>query len=271
MAVSGGCGTGNDSGSVVLGGRSRIPADLQKGVAAAVQKFEQAFEQRDAKALAVLFTEEGEYVDAEGVVFHGRQVIANEFAAAFQVLPPGSMKIEVLSIRPVAQGVLVEDGVSTFVPKDPGTSSKTRFTATHVRQADGTWLRASVRELSAGDATPQEHLKALSWLLGAWRQESDSGKVDTEWKLSEDKSFLIGHFHSEQPGPNLSRERTAWAGMRNAGSSSRGSSRRQVDSPRATGRWMPGGNGQSGSMVLTRMASGCRRWCLTSATARMRW
>jgi uncharacterized protein (TIGR02246 family) len=191
-------------------------ADLQKQITAAAERFQQVFEKRDAKALSELFTAEGEYVDDTGEVFHGRKAIEAEFAAAFQILPPGSISVELLSIRPIAPGVVVEDGIATIEPKDKGTQTQTRFTATFVKQSDGSWLRASVRELSSGDATPGERLKALAWLAGRWRQESESGKVDTEWGWSDDRNFLISRFSASQPNAATleGTHRIGWDGER---------------------------------------------------------
>ena len=53
--------------------------------------------------------------------------------------------------------------------------------------------------MSSGDATPGERLKALAWLTGRWRQESDAGKFDTECGWSEDKNFIVSRFSVVQP------------------------------------------------------------------------
>lgn len=189
---------------------------LQKEITAAADRFEAAFTKRDAKALSELFTEDGEYVDDSGEVFHGRKAIAAEFNAAFQQLAEGSMSVEILSIRPIAPGVAVDDGIATFKPKNQGTQTQTRFTTTFVKQADGSWLRASIRELSAGEATPGERLKALAWLTGRWRQESDAGKVDTDWSWTDDKNFLLSRFSAIHPQtPSLEgTHRIGWDGER---------------------------------------------------------
>jgi len=192
------------------------PEDLQKALTAAAERFEQAFEKRDAKALSELFTENGEYVDDSGVVFHGRKAIEAEFTAAFEVLAPGTMSVELFSIRPISQGVVVEDGIATFQPKEQGARTQTRFTTTFARQQDGSWLRASVRELSSGAATPGERLKALAWLTGRWRQESDASKVDTDWGWSDDKNFLISRFTAVDQGIEslAGTHRIGWDGER---------------------------------------------------------
>lgn len=170
------------------------PLELQQVVESAGEKFKQAFADRDPKALAALFTPEAEYVDSSGVVFHGRDAIEAEYIASFEINPAGTLELELLSIRPIAVGLVVEDGLSTFTPKEPGPSSQMRYTVTHVKQADGSWLMASVRELESPVVTPHDRLLALEWLLGKWRDETDGQVAETEWKWSESGNFLEAAF-----------------------------------------------------------------------------
>lgn len=157
-----------------------------------------AFEARDAEAISSLFTEDAEYVDAEGVVFHGRSTIENELAISFEVSPPGQLSLLLTSIRPIADQVIVEEGVSVFTVKEEGddeaTTSRVPYTATHVRQVDGSWKIASVRELSQAEMSPHDQLQALSWLLGAWHEDVDGMIISTEWKWAENNNFLVGEF-----------------------------------------------------------------------------
>lgn len=214
---------------------------LQKSVSEAADKFTAAFAKRDAKAIAALFTPQAEYVDSSGIVFHGREAIEKEFAASMELRPAGGVEVEIISIRPIADGVLIEEGVSTFRPKDDGPESTTHYSATHVRQADGSWLLASVRELESGVATPHDRLKELAWLEGRWRQETDGTSVDTEWTWSEDGNFLIGEFTSLQAGGETMKgtHRVGWDGER-------GQFRSWVfsaDGGSADGWWTPGTTG----------------------------
>jgi len=176
------------------------PQEVQKVVSSSVKRYTEAFAKRDAKALAAMFTPEAEYVDAGGTVFHGRQIIEAELKASFDQEPPGSIDINVLSIRPIAAGILIEEGASTFTPKQHGLATRTHYTATHVKQADGAWLLASVRELAATELAPHEQLKALSWLEGRWREEDANRVVKTEWKWSEDGNFLLSDFTIQVDG-----------------------------------------------------------------------
>jgi uncharacterized protein (TIGR02246 family) len=162
-------------------GKSDAPA-LQKIVEQSANRFVEAFKRRDAAAIASLFTEAAEYVDASGMIFHGRSAIQAEFAATFAAGAPGTMQVKLTSIRPIAEGVLVEDGVSSFTPEGGGPASPTRYTATHVKQPDGKWLLASVRELDAGRMTSHARLQLLAWLLGDWHEDVGGSATSTVWK-----------------------------------------------------------------------------------------
>lgn len=170
------------------------PAELQKMVSKSVEQYSKAFESRDAKAVAAQFTNEAEYVDANGAVFHGRKVIQAELEASFSQGSQGTLRVEVTSIRPIAAGVVVEEGLSTFTPKDDGPAQRTRYSAMHTREQDGSWLIASIRELDSAEITPHERLKELSWLEGKWREEGGNSVVKTTWKWSDDGNFLMSEF-----------------------------------------------------------------------------
>lgn len=204
------------SGNVMARAADVDPPALQASVQQAAERFAQAFRERDVPKLAALFTPEAEYVDSTGVIFHGRDAIAAEYAANFESNPPGELEIEILSIRPVTSGVVVEDGLSTFRPTTGDLSAPIRYTATHVQQADGNWLLASVRELDVPALAPRDRLKALSWLEGAWSEEVGGTTVATEWKWSEDGNFLISEFSvRDLSGVSLKgTQRVGWDGER---------------------------------------------------------
>lgn len=169
-------------------------AAYEKIVAESTTKYADLFARRDAAGLAALFTTEAEYVDASGIVFHGRSVIETELADQFVVDAPGKLEIEVVSIRPIADGLLVEEGATTFRPNDDGPITQTRYVALHARQADGGWLLAAVRELGPAALSPHERLKTLAWLIGDWREEAAGGVVKTSWRWSDDGVALIADF-----------------------------------------------------------------------------
>ena len=199
------------------GAQELKPAAAQQIVEKAAAKYAAAFVKQDAAAIAGLFTPEAEYVDGSGTVFHGRKVIQAEMAASFKAGGPGSLEIEILSIRPIASGLLVEEGASTFVPEKDGPRVQTRYAATHVKQADGTWLIASVRETGYSSPSPHDRLQSLGWLVGAWHEEVNGHVVSTEWKWSEDGNFLLSEFAIQRPDEGIAKgtHRIGWNGETN--------------------------------------------------------
>lgn len=173
-------------------------AALQTTITQSSDRFLKAFAAQDAKALSLLFTPEAEYIDATGAIFHGRPAIAAEYAARIAVSPPGQLNLEITSIRPVATGLVVEEGVSTFTIQEKGPAVQTRYTAMHVRQPDGSWLMASVRELEAGLMSAHDRLRSLEWLIGDWREEVAGNVVTTDWKWDRTGNFLVSEFSTHE-------------------------------------------------------------------------
>lgn len=170
------------------------PDVVRLDLEAASKQFSQAFEAADAEKIAALFTPEAEYINLAGDLFHGRSLIAAEFAAMFKAGLKGKLSIAVSSVRPIAKTVLVEEGTTRFLPESGPAGRSIRYVATHVRQPDGTWLLAGVRELSAVEPTSHERLQPLSWLIGKWRDESETHVLTSEWNWTDDQSFLEGRF-----------------------------------------------------------------------------
>ncbi len=160
------------------------------------EAYAKAFKEGDAGALVKLFTEDAEYIDGSGVVFHGREAIEQEHAAYFESAPKGELTVEMTSIRPIAATVVVEEGISRFQPADDGPVSIVSYVATHVKQEDGTWKLASVRELTEPMLAPHEQLKKLTWLVGSWRDESADDVVHIQWDWSDDGNFLLASFQT---------------------------------------------------------------------------
>ncbi|OYW12520.1 MAG: hypothetical protein B7Z55_18210, partial [Planctomycetales bacterium 12-60-4] len=170
------------------------PAKLEQIVSSSAEKYVEAFQERDSKKLAALFTEAAVYIDGDGAVFHGREAIQAEYEAYFESASKGELKLELTVIRPIADNVIIEEGVSEFLPEDDGPVSLTRYAATHVQQKDGEWLIAGVRELAPAEMTNHERLKALQWLIGSWNEEVPGRVITTEWTWSADGSYLIARF-----------------------------------------------------------------------------
>jgi uncharacterized protein (TIGR02246 family) len=165
----------------------------EKEIGAANDAFAQAFLKGDARAIAGLFTEDGEAVDVEGETVQGRGAIEEHYAARFADGPGSKIETSTDSIKFLAPGIARESGHTQVTPPDGGTPVSGRYTAIHVKR-DGRWLLASVRELPDRAVSHYEHLKELEWLIGDWVEESDEAVVLTSVAWADEKNFLLRSF-----------------------------------------------------------------------------
>jgi uncharacterized protein (TIGR02246 family) len=154
-----------------------------------------AYNARDAKAIAELFTPTGEFIDAEDNVFQGRDTIAREFAAVFEINPKNDIKLTAEDIREISPGILSVDCVAGLSAAKDSEPDKIDFSALIVKQADGRWLLASIRSDGENSVrTPHAWLKQLDWLIGEWIDESEDSTMHTTTRWSEDANFIITSF-----------------------------------------------------------------------------
>jgi uncharacterized protein (TIGR02246 family) len=188
------------------GGRSGVApsapagaAEDEKAIRATISAFAQAFQNGDAAAIAQLFTEDAEAVDADGASIQGRAALQDHYAARFDSDPGIKLGTAVESVKMIAPGVARETGRTAEYAADGKLTDTTRYTAIHVLR-DGQWLIASVRETPDHDLTPADHLKELEWLIGDWVEETEDAVVVTSINWTDDKCFLMRTFEVRVKG-----------------------------------------------------------------------
>jgi uncharacterized protein (TIGR02246 family) len=158
-----------------------------------VDAFTKAYNQADAKAIAVLFTPEAEIVNEEGATHQGRAAIEEEFAAIFKDHPQAHIAIHIDSIRFVSPTVAVEVGSTTIVHDPQMQAEHDRYEVIHVKQ-DGAWQMASARDLPDETGSSDEQLKQLGWLIGDWVDESPDSVVMSSYHWTDDHHFIVSDF-----------------------------------------------------------------------------
>jgi uncharacterized protein (TIGR02246 family) len=157
--------------------------------------FTKAYEAGDAKAAAVLFTSEAEFVDESGNVIQGRDAIEQSLTEFFAQHPECRLQTQIDSIRLISPGVAVEDGSSLMMCAERPSPLECRYTTVYVKN-DGKWLTASIR-----DRTPavvrehREQLQQLHWLLGDWIDEGEDALVNFSCRSTDNGNFLIRTFN----------------------------------------------------------------------------
>ena len=127
-------------------GRAQTAED-EKAIRAASAAYQQALDRGDGKALAALWTADGDIVDGDGNLAKGRDTVSIVTEA-----DPASrqqLRIRDLRLRFIAPGVAIEDGIVELPQSASSAASAGRFSATWVKQSDG-WKLAGVRESQTG-------------------------------------------------------------------------------------------------------------------------
>jgi uncharacterized protein (TIGR02246 family) len=160
------------------------------------QSFVKAFAAGDAKALAALWTENGEYTADDGTTLRGRAEIRTAYEKQF-AKRKGQVtgKIEVTSIRFPSKDTAIEEG---YFESRAGKEAPAigRYSVLHVREGGG-WLMAVVREWPHEGAS----LRDLAWLIGSWQAKRDEVEVSSKYEWwGEDKAFIRAEISISQKG-----------------------------------------------------------------------
>lgn len=158
-------------------------------IRAGADTFTAAFNQGDAKALAALWTEDGEYVDESGTTYTGRGEIEKVYADFFAENPGQQIKVIVDSLRQLSDCAAIEDGRAMLEPAPPGTPAIGKYLAVHVK-VDGKWLMASVRDSRIETSSMNQNVADLEWLIGTWTAEDRGTTTESICRWVANKTFV---------------------------------------------------------------------------------
>jgi len=164
----------------------------EAGIKSITQQYVKAFNAKDAKAAAALWTENGEFIDVDGVTIRGRAAIEKSLADDFKMSPKATLEASVDSVRSLGRNAAVAEGTIRMRTPANGSISETRYSAMHVLE-DGQWLTASASEWIP-DAGTEAATKYLDWLVGDWTATGHRGKISITYAWDENKKFLHGKY-----------------------------------------------------------------------------
>lgn len=158
----------------------------------AAERFVEAFNKRDAPAIAALFMPQGEIRGRDGTIISGRDGIEDFYTTLFAGDTVPGVALEASGIHFITPEIAIEDGVVHFTYAEDEPVRSISYSATQVRQADGTWLTAISRD-KLEVTPPSEQIKPLHWLIGEWTLEGDEGvRVDMVFQLDGRENYLLG-------------------------------------------------------------------------------
>lgn len=163
--------------------------DAKSAVAAQVNLISKYLAEGDATKVSSLWTNDGTYIDEDGVLLKGRAALEKRFSE--NATAGGRQPVTFIQapVQMLADTVALAEGI---VSRNEGVGSKpqTRYSLVFVKQ-DGNWLISTATEtpLVAVDENVNP-LSDLAWLIGEWSTERDGKSVKMKAEWTADKKFI---------------------------------------------------------------------------------
>jgi uncharacterized protein (TIGR02246 family) len=173
----------------------------EAGIKSVTEQYVKAFNAKNAKAVAALWTENGEFTGVDGEVIRGRAAIEKSLADEFQTNPKVTIEATVESVRPLGRHTAIAEGVIKEKTTGNAEPAQSRYSAMHVFE-DGRWLAASVREWALNPGT-EAATKHLDWLVGEWTAKDQRGNISIAYAWDENGKFLHGKYSIAKEGKTI--------------------------------------------------------------------
>jgi len=179
-----------------------------------IQQNIQAFNDRDAAAVAANWAAEGEYIRTGGEAIRGRAEIEKGYKEFFKSLK-GKPKLEVQAdgLRFTSADTAVSE-VTLRLKDEKGELTASSWRTTWLVREGGQWKVAMVQE-SDRDNALDVSLQELEWLIGTWQVSANGKDVTTTYAWDENKTFIRGKY-SVKEGDKVIESGTQMIGKDNA-------------------------------------------------------
>src|SRR5262245_46884179 len=159
----------------------------------------QAFNSRDAAAVAANWTADGEYLRNDGDPIRGRAEIQKGYAEFFKTLKgKPTVEVQTDNLRFPSADTAVSE-VTLRLKNEQGELIGSSWRNTLLVREDGHWKVALVREWDRDNAL-DDSLKDLEWLIGTWRMDTKDRDAITTYEWDENKAFIRGKYSVKQGG-----------------------------------------------------------------------
>jgi uncharacterized protein (TIGR02246 family) len=153
----------------------------------------QAFNKRDAAAIAANWTAEGEYIRNDGAPFRGRAEIEKGYAEFFKTLKgKPTLEAQAEGIRFTSADTAVAE-VILRLKNEEGETIASSWRNTLLVREGGQWKVAIVQEWDRDNGLDVS-LKELEWLIGTWHVAAKDREVTTVYEWDGNKMFIRGKY-----------------------------------------------------------------------------
>ena len=167
-------------------------SEVEQAIRTSAQQFVDAFNKGDALAIAALWTEDGEFIDEQGIRTVGRQAIEKRYADFFANNQGAKIEIAINAIQQVSPDTAIEDGHSQVTLPSRAPTTIGDYMTLHIKKNDK-WLMASVRDsASPASSSAELSLEDLAWLVGNWTASGDAAELELVYDWMENGNFLRG-------------------------------------------------------------------------------
>jgi uncharacterized protein (TIGR02246 family) len=173
-------------------------AEDEAAIRANAEAYVAAYNNRDAKAVAAMWSPEAVYMDpSTGDAAIGREEIEKVFTDILADLGEAKLEVEVHSVEFVSPNVAIENG-TVRITKPDAEPEETAYSAVNVKR-EGKWLldRVSEEEPPAPPEPPPsnyEQLKELEWMIGSWIDQDEDATVQTDCDWTKNQNFINRSF-----------------------------------------------------------------------------
>lgn len=177
----------------------------------AAAEYLNAVQRGDFAAMKSHWTKDGNIIDESGQKTNVADVKPPASGGAADNAAEPQLNVQTDSIRFLTPSVAIEDGTSESGSPANGSPTRGRYSVVWVKR-DGKWLIDSLREAAIADASTQNALQSLDWLVGSWVEADDANAFLATFKWSPGNHYLIGEIRitPRDQEPHVVNQRIAW-------------------------------------------------------------
>ncbi len=179
-------------GSVALAQEATPPPD-EAAIHQAAIAYVDAYNAKDAAAIAALFSDKARVETADGDVVEGADRIKAGFEEVFRNEPNALISLKMDSLTLLTSEVAIEQGATEFFPDGETLTTRSKYLVAHLKK-DGQWKMVSARSMGEETVSNYESLRQLDFLLGEWIDEDPDSVVESSFRFEPGKNFLIHDF-----------------------------------------------------------------------------